>query len=83
MRFLLAPQKFHYLKHNWLTAFELFLPVVRIFRVARIVRVFGTVHDDDGIASEKSVRTACCLCQQSLQAKIAALRQEIRSHQNN
>ncbi len=37
-KFLLAPQKVLYLRHNWLTLVALVLPALRVFRVVRIVR---------------------------------------------
>ena len=49
LQLLLAPQKLNYLKHNWLTAFALLLPAVRIFRVTRIIRVLGTAPGVQGV----------------------------------
>lgn len=39
LKFFLAPDKVHYLKHNWLTAISLVVPALRIFRAFRIFRV--------------------------------------------
>ncbi len=49
LRFLLAPQKVNYLKHNWLTALALLLPAVWMFRMARIVRVLGSTTGMQGL----------------------------------
>lgn len=37
--FTLAPHKFVYLKHNWLTVISLALPALRVFRIVRVVRL--------------------------------------------
>lgn len=39
IKFLLAPNKWAYLKTNWLTAIALLVPALRVFRVARVVRL--------------------------------------------
>ena len=39
LRFLLAPRKLAYLRHNWLTAISLVVPALRVFRLARVFRV--------------------------------------------
>lgn len=39
IKFSLAPEKFLFLKKNWLTAISLFVPALRIFRVFRFVRL--------------------------------------------
>lgn len=49
LRWLLAPQKGNYLKHNWLTAIALFLPAVWMFRMARIIRVLGATTGMQGL----------------------------------
>lgn len=49
LRFLLAPQKVNYLKHNWLTALALLLPAVWMFRMAHIVRVLGSTTGMQGL----------------------------------
>jgi len=38
VRMVLAPYKVAYLKRNWFTALSLFLPALRIFRLARLLR---------------------------------------------
>ena len=38
VRMVLAPYKVAYLKRNWLTALSLFLPALRVLRLARLVR---------------------------------------------
>jgi voltage-gated potassium channel len=38
IKFLLAPEKIPYLRHNWLTVVALVLPALRVFRVVRIIR---------------------------------------------
>ena len=37
--FILAPEKGHFLKKNWLTTISLFIPALRIFRIFRFVRL--------------------------------------------
>lgn len=44
LRFVLAPSKETYLKHNWLTAIALFVPALRVFRVIRVLRVLRTAR---------------------------------------
>ncbi len=39
LRFTLAPQKVVYLKQNWLTAFSLLLPALRVLRIGRVFRL--------------------------------------------
>lgn len=39
LKFTLAPDRFAYLRRNWLTAIALLLPALRVFRVARVLRV--------------------------------------------
>lgn len=39
LKFFLAPEKILYLKANWLSAFSLLIPAIRIFRIIRILRV--------------------------------------------
>lgn len=39
IKFSLAPEKFNFLKKNWLTAISLFIPALRVFRVFRFVRL--------------------------------------------
>lgn len=48
-KFSLAPRKFAYLKSNWLTAIALLLPALRIFRMARFIRVLGTARAARGL----------------------------------
>ena len=38
IEFVLAPQKFNYLKVNWITAISLLVPALRVLRAVRIVR---------------------------------------------
>jgi voltage-gated potassium channel len=38
LRFSIAPKKFEFLKHNWLTTLALLAPALRVFQVIRIVR---------------------------------------------
>lgn len=49
VKFTLAPRKLAYLKSNWLTAIALLLPALRIFRVARFIRVLGTARAARGL----------------------------------
>ena len=39
IKFILAPQKWVYLKRNWLTAISLVIPAMRVFRIFRAVRL--------------------------------------------
>ena len=39
LRFGVAPRKLRYLRTNWLTAISLFVPAIRLFRVARAVHL--------------------------------------------
>jgi voltage-gated potassium channel len=39
LRFILAPQKAHYLRRNWLTAISLMVPALRVFQFLRFIRV--------------------------------------------
>lgn len=39
VKFSLAPEKFIFLRKNWLTAISLFIPALRVFRVFRFVRL--------------------------------------------
>src|SRR4051812_26797676 len=38
-KFILAPEKWKYLKKNWLTAISLIVPALRIVRIVRVVRL--------------------------------------------
>lgn len=38
-RLTLAPEKWRYVRRNWLTAVSLLVPALRVFRIARVVRV--------------------------------------------
>lgn len=49
VKFSLAPRKLAYLKSNWLTAIALLLPALRIFRIARFIRVLGTARAARGL----------------------------------
>ncbi|WP_230530193.1 ion transporter [Microvirga roseola] len=39
VRFALAPEKFHFLRQNWLTVIALAVPAFRLFRAFRVLRV--------------------------------------------
>ncbi|HET7565208.1 MAG TPA: potassium channel family protein [Gemmatimonadaceae bacterium] len=39
LELFLAPAKWEYLKHNWLTVISLFVPALRVFRIVRVFRV--------------------------------------------
>jgi voltage-gated potassium channel len=43
-KFFLAPQKFRFLKTNWLTAVSLVIPALRVFRLLRILRLLRGVR---------------------------------------
>ncbi|WGV24034.1 ion transporter [Halotia branconii] len=49
IKFALAPRKFFYLKNNWLTAFSLILPALRIFRIVRVVRSLASIRAIRGL----------------------------------
>lgn len=49
VKFTIAPRRLLYLKNNWLSAIALLLPALRIFRVARFIRVLGTVRATRGL----------------------------------
>lgn len=38
VKFLLAPRKLAYLNNDWLAAIALFVPALRVFQMARVVR---------------------------------------------
>jgi voltage-gated potassium channel len=40
IRFVLAPHKIIYLRNNWLTALSLFVPALRVLRIARLAQLF-------------------------------------------
>lgn len=44
LKFTLAPQKFKFLKVNWLTAVSLLIPAIRVFRLVRLLRVVRGVR---------------------------------------
>jgi len=48
-KFLLAPRKLSYLKQNWLTAFSLLLPALRVLRVVRIFRALQSARAVRGL----------------------------------
>jgi voltage-gated potassium channel len=39
VRLVISPDRFVFLRHHWLSAFALFIPALRIFRVTRVVRL--------------------------------------------
>jgi voltage-gated potassium channel len=49
IKFTLAPRKLSYLKHNWLIAFSLLIPALRIFRIVRIIQPLQSVHAVRGL----------------------------------
>lgn len=44
IKFLLAPSKTSYLKHNWLIVFSLLIPAVRTFRIVGVIQSLQSVH---------------------------------------
>lgn len=44
VKLTLAPRKFAYLRHNWLTAFSLIAPALRVIRIVRVVRLLRTAR---------------------------------------
>ncbi|MBE9161138.1 potassium channel family protein [Tychonema sp. LEGE 06208] len=49
IKFLLAPRKLSYLKHNWLIAFSLFIPALRTLRIVRFIQSLRSVHAVRGL----------------------------------
>lgn len=49
LRFTLAPDKIKFLKKNVLTAISLFVPALRVFRLARLTRILRTVRAARGL----------------------------------
>lgn len=49
LKFLLAPEKIAYLKHNWLTAISLALPALRVFRIFRAFRILRVAQTARGL----------------------------------
>ncbi|MEO6071512.1 MAG: ion transporter [Chitinophagaceae bacterium] len=43
LKLLLAPEKLHFLKKNWLTIISLIIPALRVFRVFRVFRLLRTL----------------------------------------
>jgi voltage-gated potassium channel len=44
VKFLLAPRKLPYLKHNWLIVFSLLIPALRTFRIVGVIQSLPSVH---------------------------------------
>jgi len=49
IKFLLAPHRLSYLKHNWLTAFSLLIPALRVFRIVQVVKVLRSARAVRGL----------------------------------
>jgi voltage-gated potassium channel len=49
LKFTLAPQKWNYVKRNWLTVIALMVPALRVFRIARAVRLLRVARATRGI----------------------------------
>jgi len=49
VKITLAPQKWEFLKRNWVTALALLLPALRLFRIARVARIVRTTSAFRGI----------------------------------
>jgi voltage-gated potassium channel len=49
IKFLLAPRKNSYLRHNWLTAFSLFIPALRTLRMVQFIRPLQSVRAVRGL----------------------------------
>ncbi len=54
LRFIIAPDRLHFIRHNWLTLLSLALPMLRVFRLAYFLRVFPLITSA-GTASLVSV----------------------------
>jgi voltage-gated potassium channel len=55
IKFILAPRKTEFLKHNVLTTISLAVPVLRVFRLARLFRVMRSVRAVRGLRLVKVV----------------------------
>lgn len=55
IRLILAPRRLAYLRRNWLTVISLMLPAVRLFQVARVLRVFWLARATRGLRLVKLV----------------------------
>lgn len=49
LKLILAPQKFDYLKRNWLTLIALVVPALRVFRLVRAVRLLRVARAARGL----------------------------------
>ncbi|WP_013334678.1 potassium channel family protein [Gloeothece verrucosa] len=49
LEFIIAPRKLAYLKQNWLTAFSLALPAIRLLRFVRYLQLLKSVHSVRGL----------------------------------
>jgi len=49
IKFLLAPRKLSYLKHNWLIAFSLFIPALRTLWIVGFIQSLRSVHAVRGL----------------------------------
>ncbi|MDF2441501.1 MAG: voltage-gated potassium channel [Abditibacteriota bacterium] len=49
IKFVLAPRKSIYLRHNWLTALALLLPALRVLRIARLARLLRATRTVRGL----------------------------------
>ena len=49
LRLVIAPNKFSYLKSNWLTVIALAVPALRILRILRVVRLLGVARAARGL----------------------------------
>ena len=67
---LLAPKKTVYLKHNWLTAISLILPVFRIFRFLRFFRYLRGVRSLSLIKILSSINRGMSALSKSLKQKV-------------
>jgi voltage-gated potassium channel len=54
-RLMIAPDKKHYLKNNWLTGLSLVLPALRLFRIFRALRLLQTAGAARGMRLVKVV----------------------------
>lgn len=49
IKFALAPDKWRYLRTNWLTALSLLVPALRVFRIVRVVRLLRVARAARGL----------------------------------
>jgi voltage-gated potassium channel len=57
IKFILAPHKIVYLRHNWLTVIALVIPALRVFRIVRVVRLLSAARATRGVRLLRVITT--------------------------